>query len=126
MANWQKTSSGLIIPGNIQSTSRKRSIPGTERKVARLGTISFWAEHGMVCWEDAKTNKYGQMTVRSARTQLPKIAAHIGKSTDPGLERDAQERKKLLDEMPVIQEVIRIAQQQMQTKLDNIKRGRRG
>lgn len=126
MANWVKTSSGLVLPGSSSSSSRKQSIPGTERKVAKLGGIHFWAEHGMICWTDQSTGKYGQMTVKSAREQLPKIASHIGTSSDPGLERDPQERKKLLDELPVIQEVIKIAQRQMQDKLDNIKHGRRG
>lgn len=72
--------------------------------------IYLWAERGMICWEDARTNGYGTISVKDALERVQGISAMIPKASED--RRWNHERQAIQIFVQHMELVIRKAQEQ--------------
>jgi len=74
------------------------------------GMVRFWAEKGLVKWEDSKDGSYGAMTWRDAAERVLALSAMVFKSHEKGYYCDETRRtQRFISEM---EHVIRLAKEQ--------------
>ena len=100
MSQYKQGSSGLFLPTTGKS------------KMVQFGSFEMWAEDGSVWYECRNTGKSGSMSPSLAEQRFNKVLEMHGYSSDPGVERDAQERIKIARVRDGLAEVIAKAREQ--------------
>lgn len=100
MSNFVKSRSGVYVPMGALNG-------------AYLGPrYFFWAEYGELNMVDKETGRHFAWNPRLAMLKLQKIREGVGKSSAPGVERDAQERTLMTRGLQKIEELIKTANEQ--------------
>lgn len=63
---------------------------------ATLGTSKFFAENGLIHMENRVTGEYKVVSIREAQRKVEAIKMLVGTQTRPGLERDPEDRRKMM------------------------------
>lgn len=98
--SYRQGTSGLFLPGSGKSN------------IVNFGTLEVWAEDGSVWYADRHTGKSGSMAPSQAKYRFGKVFEMMGKASDPGVERDSQERRDIRNVAEGIEAVIRKALEQ--------------
>jgi hypothetical protein len=81
--------------------------------LARIGTVRFWAERGLVHWEDAKDNSYGSISARDAFERIVALRVMLDKpSEDKDIPRFRDYRNETQTYIEDMLKVIRLAREQ--------------
>jgi len=57
-------------------------------ETAKIGRVRFWAERGLIHWEDAKDNSYGTQTVASFLHKINAFSEMMGNSLRKSKDRE--------------------------------------
>lgn len=106
------------------SKSGSLFLPTTgQSRTVRFGTLNVWAEEGLVIYACNETGKSGQMRPSQAERRFAKVMQMFGSSSDPGIERDAQERREMQRVAEGLEKVIQQAREQMPEEIFGVKPG---
>ena len=105
------------MTGQIVSRSQKLIVEGDHNVVkmqplwGKGPTLRLWAERGLICWEDERTDGgYGTMTVREACQRVLALSEMaVNSSEDPKWQH---ERRQIQDFVCRMENVIRQAREQ--------------
>lgn len=82
------TAGGILIPGHSHDVVLQWPMFGTGEPVR------WWAENGLVCFEDGRNDEYGTMTWQEALTRMKALSDMAKNTRDEGFRSDELERLK--------------------------------
>ncbi len=103
--------------GNIVKRSTRILLTGENHNVVKQWPmfddgpeLYWWAENGRICWEDARDNSYGTLSIDECKERVTNLRKMITKSSEGG--DYADERIRMLEFVRGMGDVLRQAIEQ--------------